>query len=98
MIDKDSPHYLSPEDLCTRITEGEFLSISLAWKIQDSTELEHNERCSSVEGWHPLSGPALLCDCGAVSRYYDQARGGGMTVRIQSTGNQMPILPPHDGG
>lgn len=72
MIDKQSPHYLSSEDLRARIVEDEFLSISLAWKIQDSTDLKHDERCSSMEGWHPLSGPALLCDCGVVAKYYDQ--------------------------
>lgn len=74
MIDKESPHFLTPEELRARIVGDEFLSISLAWTIQDSTDLEHNERCSSVEGWHPLSGPAMLCDCQAVERYYDQVR------------------------
>lgn len=74
MIDKDSPHYLSPEALHARIAEDEFLSFSLAWKIQDSTDLKHDERCSSVPGWHPMSGPAFLCDCHAVDQYYDQVR------------------------
>jgi hypothetical protein len=74
MIDKESPHFLSPEELRARIVGDEFLSISLAWKIQNSTDLEHNERCSSVEGWHPMSGPAFLCNCGAVDQYYDQVR------------------------
>lgn len=39
-----------------------------AWAVQHEVgeKLEHHERCSSVPGWHPLSGPALLCDCGAV--------------------------------
>lgn len=39
-----------------------------AWAIQKDrgSKLEHHPRCSSVPGWRPLSGPGLLCDCGAV--------------------------------
>ena len=37
-----------------------------AWAIQGEGGLAHAARCSSVPGWHPLSGPSLLCDCGAV--------------------------------
>jgi len=39
-----------------------------AWAIQkdNGSKLEHHPRCSSVPRWSPLSGPMLLCDCGAV--------------------------------
>jgi hypothetical protein len=39
-----------------------------AWAIQhDRGEtLSHGERCSSVPGWSPISGPGFLCDCGAL--------------------------------
>lgn len=47
---------------------AEALDFPTAWAIQDAGGLTHNPRCSSVPGWHPLSGPALLCDCGAVER------------------------------
>lgn len=44
----------------------EMLDFPTAWAIQERGGLEHHQRCSSVPGWHPLSGPGLLCDCGAV--------------------------------
>ena len=39
-----------------------------AWAIQREVgpSLEHHPRCSSVPGWCYMSGPGLLCDCGAV--------------------------------
>ena len=45
-----------------------FLDFPTAWAIQKEcgAQLEHHPRCSSVPGWHALSGPAFLCDCGAV--------------------------------
>jgi hypothetical protein len=47
-----------------------------AWAIQKDRgeELEHNERCSSIEGWDPMSGPHFLCDCGAVEREWNRLR------------------------
>jgi hypothetical protein len=41
------------------------------WRIQDeigTTSPPHDPKCSCVPGHHPLSGPALLCDCGAILR------------------------------
>ena len=45
-----------------------YIDFPTAWAIQHShgDRLEHHHRCSSVPGWDPLSGPALLCDCSAV--------------------------------
>jgi hypothetical protein len=45
-----------------------------AWAIQNEvgSTLDHHARCSSVPGWHPLSGPAFLCDCGAVQREHER--------------------------
>lgn len=43
----------------------DMLDFPTAWEIQ-RRGVEHNPRCSSVPGWSPISGPALLCDCGAV--------------------------------
>ena len=41
-----------------------------AWAIQNEVgpSLDHHPRCSSVPGWDKLSGPGLLCDCGAVQK------------------------------
>jgi hypothetical protein len=49
----------------------DFLDFPTAWEIQDRAldrgpALEHHPRCSSVPGWHKLSGRGLLCDCQAV--------------------------------
>lgn len=46
----------------------DMLDFPTAWQIQERGGLEHAPRCSSVPGWHPMSGPGLLCDCGAVTR------------------------------
>lgn len=48
--------------------EGDSPDFPTAWAIQNEGGLEHDPRCSSVPGWHPLSGPAMLCDCGAVRK------------------------------
>jgi hypothetical protein len=47
-----------------------------AWAIQNDrgVHLDHDPRCSSVPGWHPASGPGLLCDCGAVVREWERLR------------------------
>ena len=50
------------------------LDYPTAWAIQERGGLTHHERCSSVEGWHPLSGPGLLCDCGAIKREYERLK------------------------
>ena len=46
------------------------LDYATAWAIQKEVgpTLDHHPNCSSVPGWHKLSGPGLLCDCGAVER------------------------------
>lgn len=50
----------------------DYLSITTAWEIQKTMNeyVAHDSRCSSVPGWHPLSGPAFLCDCGGVEKLY----------------------------
>ena len=60
-----------------------FLDFPTAWTIQEEVgpDLAHNPRCSSVAGWDPLSGPAFLCDCGAVRAEWERRKralaGGG---------------------
>ena len=43
-----------------------------AWAIQREVgpSLQHDPHCSSVPGWDPLSGPGLLCDCGAIHKEF----------------------------
>ena len=55
----------------------DFIDFPTAWAIQNTMNehLEHDPKCSSVEGWHPLSGPAFLCDCGAVIRTWGKITG-----------------------
>jgi hypothetical protein len=50
----------------------DFLDFPTAWAIQDRGGLEHHPRCSSVPGWSRLSGPGLLCDCGAVPKEWER--------------------------
>jgi hypothetical protein len=47
----------------------EYPDFPTAWAIQEAVgaTLLHNPRCSSVPGWCKISGPAFLCDCGAVA-------------------------------
>lgn len=54
----------------------DYLDFPTAWHIQKKhlTEADHNPKCSSVPGWHPLSGPGLLCDCGAVQKAWERIR------------------------
>jgi hypothetical protein len=56
------------------IHDGTDLDYPTAWAIQKevSPALDHDPRCSSVPGWHKLSGPGLLCDCGAVEREWER--------------------------
>lgn len=60
------------------IHEGTTLDYPTAWKIQKGfgETLDHHPRCSSVPGWHPMSGPAFLCDCGAVEREWERRLRG----------------------
>jgi hypothetical protein len=55
---------------------SEFLDFPTAWAIQNEVgpTLDHDPHCSSVPGWHVLSGPGLLCDCGAVRREWKRRR------------------------
>lgn len=55
----------------------DYLDFPTAWAIQDAvgTSLNHQPRCSSVPGWDPLSGPAFLCDCGAITKEWERRRG-----------------------
>lgn len=48
-----------------------------AWALQKECgeSLDRHPRCSSVPGWHPFSGPGLLCDCGALGREWDRRKG-----------------------
>lgn len=58
-----------PVDVKNAITRCQnFMDFPTAWAIQRNMHdsLMHDEKCSSVPGWHPFSGPAFLCDCGAV--------------------------------
>jgi len=47
----------------------DYIDLPTAWAIQKDrgADLVHHERCSSVPGWNPLSGPGFLCDCGAIT-------------------------------
>lgn len=50
----------------------DMLDFPTAWEIQRAGALTHDEKCSSVPGWHPMSGPGFLCDCGAVSKEWER--------------------------
>lgn len=68
------------------------LDFPTAWAIQREVgpSLEHDPRCSSVSGWHPMSGPGLLCDCGAVAREHER--------RQQHASEAAPVQPDgHEG-
>ena len=54
----------------------DFLDFPTAWSIQHNRgeKLNHDPKCSSVPGHHPLSGPGLLCDCGAVRKEWERLR------------------------
>lgn len=53
-----------------------FLDIPTAWAIQKRGGFEHDPKCSSVPGHHPLSGPHFLCDCGAVISEWEKSLAG----------------------
>lgn len=52
------------------------LDYPTAWAIQEEvgSSLEHHQRCSSVPGWDPISGPWFLCDCGAIEQEWQRRR------------------------
>lgn len=52
------------------------LDFPAAWAIQKDRgpALPHDKECSSVPGWHPLSGPGMLCDCGAVLTEWERLK------------------------
>lgn len=57
-----------------------------AWAIQKDRgeKLTHHPRCSSVPGWSRLSGPGLLCDCGAVAAEWERLRAAlGLDERAE---------------
>lgn len=71
-----------PADLAECISRcPDFTDFPTAWAVQRhfGERLTHHPRCSSVPGWDPISGPAFLCDCGAVAGEADRLRA------IQST-------------
>lgn len=76
-------------DVLVRIGEWAFLTLPVAWAIQRKwgDELAHDPRCSSVEGWNPISGPGLLCDCGTIECKWrdlraEQGLDDGDAVRV----------------
>ncbi len=62
-----------------------------AWAIQRDVgeQLQHAPRCSSVAGWHPLSGPSFLCDCGAVLAEWKRR----LAVQAKSGHDSEDVLP-----
>lgn len=52
------------------IHDGSTIDYPTAWRAQKDVgpTLKHHPRCSSVPGWDAMSGPGLLCDCGAVEK------------------------------
>lgn len=50
----------------------DMLDFPTAWEIQRAGLLTHDAKCSSVPGWSLLSGPGLLCDCGAVRKEWER--------------------------
>ena len=52
------------------------LDYPTAWAIQREfgPTLTHHPRCSSVPGWDPISGPGILCDCGAIFEEWKRRR------------------------
>ena len=64
---------LNDVDLCEKL-RFDMLDFPTAWLIQNDrgTELRHHPLCSSVPGHDPISGPGLLCDCGAVPKEWER--------------------------
>lgn len=75
------------------IRPGAALDYPTAWAIQKEVgeTLEHHPRCSSVPGWCSLSGPGILCDCGAVEREYERR----LADTADKQGEQTPKESPY---
>lgn len=54
----------------------DYLDFPTAWAIQKDRggRLHHDQRCSSVPEWNPVSGPGLLCDCGAIETEWQRLK------------------------
>lgn len=57
-----------------------YLDFPTAWAIQRAGGFAHHERCSSVPSEDPITGPAFLCDCGAVTREWRRLREAGLPM------------------
>lgn len=70
------PKFVALDFSGVRIHDGTDLDYPTAWAIQKEVgeSLDHHPKCSSVPGWSPISGPGLLCDCGAVEREWERRR------------------------
>lgn len=66
------------------IRPGSTLDYPTAWAIQKEVgqSLYHHPRCSSVPGWDPMSGPGMLCDCGALEREWERRRAEHLRPRF----------------
>ncbi len=54
----------------------DFLDYPTGWAIQRGYQLDHDPRCSSVEGSNGgMGGPAFLCDCGAIEIKWRELKG-----------------------
>lgn len=53
----------------------DMLDFPTAWRVQQRGGFEHQPRCSCVPGWHAMSGPGFLCDCGAVEAQWRKLIG-----------------------
>jgi hypothetical protein len=58
-----------------QVFDYDFLDFPTSWRIQRERVLEHDPRCSSI-----ISGPAFLCDCGALQREFRLMRGDPPTT------------------
>lgn len=70
------------------------LTYGEAWEIQRTVGslLNHHSKCSSVPGHHPLSGPALLCDCGVIERLWNHRRFVKLERELAEVTKQRDIL------
>jgi hypothetical protein len=59
------------------VRRHDFIDFPLAWALQrdiGNSSPPHNKRCSCVAGWHAMSGPGFLCDCGAIQKEWRKRR------------------------
>ena len=73
------------QDESSSDTEIDYMTFGEAWDVQHTVgpSLDHDPKCSSVPGHHPLSGPALLCDCGAIEKEWKRRKS--LPAEKQST-------------